>query len=95
MQQKTFRIQSEVVEYVEGEAEDRDVSESEVIRELLDMGMQYDDLQNKNDELRNQLQARNRESEVNDKVVRYVENDIDFHEAGIVTKLRWYVFGKD
>ena len=95
MEQMTFRIPDDIVEHIESVAEERDISKSEVARKLLERGIEYDDLQSKNDELRNQLQATNSRNEVDDKLVRYVENDIDYHEAGLATKLRWFVFGKN
>ena len=91
----TFRVPDDIVEHIDCVAEERDVSKSKVARDLLKRGIEYDDLQSKNDELRNRLQATNERNEIDDKLVRYVENDIDFHEAGIATKLRWFVFGKD
>ena len=91
----TFRIPDDIVEHIEEVAEGQDISKSEVVRDLLERGIEYDDLQSKNDELRNQLQATNSRNEVDDKLVRYVENDIDYHEAGLATKLRWFVFGKN
>lgn len=95
MQQMTFHIPDEVVEHVESEASDRDISKSKVVRELLQRGMDYDQLESTNSELRSKLEASNRDNKIDDKLVRYVEHDIDFHEAGIATKLRWYIFGKD
>ena len=94
MKQMTFRIPEDVVEHVEGEAEERDVSKSEVVRELLEQGIEYDDLQTEVDRLRNRLQATNERNEVDDKLVKYVENDIEYHEADLLTKARWFIFGK-
>lgn len=94
MEQMTFRIPDDVVEHIEGEAKERDVSKSEVVRELLERGIEYDDLQNEVDRLRNQLQATNDRNEIDDKLVKYVENDIEYHEADLLTKARWFIFGK-
>jgi Arc/MetJ-type ribon-helix-helix transcriptional regulator len=94
MEQMTFRIPEDVVEHIEGEAKERDVSKSEVVRKLLENGMEYDDLQTEVDRLRNRLQATNERNEVDDKLVRYVENDIEYHEADLLTKTRWFIFGK-
>ena len=94
MKQMTFRIPDDVVEHIEGKAEERDVSKSEVVRELLERGIEYDDLQTEVDRLRNQLQATNERNEIDDKLVRYVEHDIEYHEADLLTKARWFVFGK-
>jgi len=94
MDQMTFRVPEDVVEHIEGEAEERDVSKSEVVRELLERGIEYDNLQTEVDRLRNRLQATNERNEVDDKLVRYVENDIEYHEADLLTKARWFIFGK-
>ena len=94
MNQMTFRIPDDVVEHIEGEAEERDVSKSEVVRELLERGIEYDNLQNEVDRLRNRLQATNDRNEIDDKLVKYVENDIEYHEADLLTKARWFIFGK-
>ena len=94
MEQMTFHIPDSVVEHIEGKAEEDDVSKSKVVRELLQRGIEYPKLESECDQLRKQLQATNSRNEVDDKLVKYVENDIDYHEAGLATKLRWFVFGK-
>ena len=94
MDQMTFRVPDDVVKHVESEAEERDVSKSKVARELLERGIEYDDLQTEVDRLRNRLQATNERNEVDDKLVKYVENDIEYHEADLLTKARWFIFGK-
>lgn len=95
MEQMTFHIPDDVVSHIENQAEERDISKSKVVRELLQRGIDYSDLESTNQELRNQLQATNNRNEIDDKMVRYVEHDIEYHEAGLATKLRWFIFGKD
>ena len=94
MEQMTFHIPDDVVSHIENSAEERDISKSKVVRELLQRGIDYEQLESTNQELRNQLQATNNRNEIDDKMVRYVENDIEYHEADIATKLRWFIFGK-
>lgn len=94
MEQMTFRVPDELAEHIENEAERRDESKSKIARELLELGTEHDELESENERLRNQLQATNQRNDVNDKLVRYVEHDIDYHEAGLGTKLKWFVFGK-
>lgn len=91
----TFHVPNDVLEHIDSAAEERDISKSQVARELLEQGIEYEQLENKNEELRNKLEAANSSSEVDDKLVKYVEHDIDWHEAGIATKLRWFVFGRN
>lgn len=95
MEQMTFHVPNDVLEHIDSAAEERDISKSQVARELLEQGIEYEQLENKNEELRNKLEAANSSSEVDDKLVKYVEHDIDWHEAGIATKLRWFVFGRN
>lgn len=94
MEQMTFWVPDELVEHIENEAERRDESKSKIARELLQLGTEYDELESENKRIRNQLQAANSRNDVDDKLVRYVEHDIDYHEAGLATKLKWFVFGK-
>ena len=94
MEQITLWMEETDLERIEEEAEERDESKSKIVRELVQRGYEYDQLESENERLRNQLQATNQRNDVNDKLVRYVENDLDFHEEGIATKLKWFVFGK-
>lgn len=95
MEQMTFRVPDELKEHIESKADERDTSQSEVARELLEQGTEYDDLRNEVERLNNQLQATNERNEVEDRLVRYVEHDIQWHEADVATKLKWFVFGRD
>lgn len=95
MEQMTFRVPDDVVKHINDVADERDVSKSEVARTLLERGLEYDELQSERDQLRNQLAATNKRNEVDDKLVRYVEHDIEYHEAAIGTKLKWFVFGRE
>ena len=94
MEQMTFRVPDDVIKHVESEAEDHSISKSKIARELLERGIEYNELQNEVDRLRNQLQATNDRNEIDDKLVKYVENDIEYHEADLLTKARWFIFGK-
>ena len=91
----TFRVPDDVVKHIDDVADNQDKSKSEVARTLLQKGIEYDDIVSERDQLRNQLQATNKRNEVDDKLVRYVEHDIEYHEAGILTKARWFLLGKD
>ena len=69
-------------------------SKSAAVNELIEAGERVNILENKNDKLQKKLRIANRKNDVDDKLVRYVEHDIDWHEAGIGTKVRWFIFGK-
>ena len=69
-------------------------SKSAAVNELIEAGERVNILENKNDELQKKLRIANRKNDIDDKLVRYVEHDMDWHEAGIGTKVRWFIFGK-
>lgn len=95
MKQMTIHIPDELKEYIEDVAEEQEQSRSQVARELLERGTEHEQLRNEVDRLRNQLEAMSDRNDVEDRLVRYVQHDIDWHEAGLATKAKWFLFGRD
>lgn len=102
MDEMTVRVPRQLKERIETDADSHDVSESEAARRLLERGTECDDLQSEYDDLQSeverlqaQLRSANNRPEVDDRLVRYVEHNIEWHEADIATKARWLVFGRD
>jgi predicted transcriptional regulator len=95
MKQMTLHIPDELKEYIEDVAEEQEQSQSKVARELLERGTEHEELRNEVDRLRNQLEAMSERNDVEDRLVRYVEQDMQWHEAGLATKARWFLFGRD
>lgn len=68
---------------------------SEAVREHIRAGERLPEVERERDILRDKLAAANARGEIDDKLVRYVENDVDWHEASLPTRLRWWLFGKE
>ena len=80
MQNVTLRMEDDLVESLDAEADDRDLSRSEYIRNILASRHDESALQRKNDQLqaqvddlRSQLQATNQRIETTNELVEYVE----------------------
>jgi len=101
MQQLTVRVADETAEAIEERAADSEVSQSEAVRELLQLGTDYGQLQAEVDDLRRQLQAVNRRESEHQELVEYVEQEKSLKErererrdAPLWRRARWFVFGR-
>lgn len=98
MDQITARVETELVEEIDRRASEQDVSKSEVVRTLLEMGTEYEDLENERDRLRNQLQAMSRRQEEHSDLVTYVEEEREVRRrrehAPIWERARWWILGR-
>ena len=99
MAQISLRLPDELLESLDEEAEERNVSRSQYIRDTLESrhGLRREiaecdrEIERLNRERRQLLEQR----EENQQLRRYVENDVEWHEASLPTRLRWWLFGKD
>ena len=94
MKRLTIRVPEDLAETIDERATAADVSDSEAARQLLRRGTEYDDLQTENERLRNEKRGIIEQRTENKDLRRYVENDIEWHEADLLTRVRWFVFGK-
>jgi uncharacterized protein with von Willebrand factor type A (vWA) domain len=101
MQQLTVRVADETAEAIEERASDSDLSQSEAVRELLQLGTDYGRLQAEADDLRRQLQAVNRRESEHQELVEYVQEERSIQErreerrdAPIWRRAKWYVLGR-
>ena len=93
MKTVTTRVESDTYDEIEELAAERDVSKSEVARQLIEKGREYDDLENERDRLERKLTAVNRrESEVTE-LVEYVEEEKSYRKASLTQRLKWWVTG--
>lgn len=103
----TATIDDDVLEDVDERAEqEHGGNRSAALQELVERGLEYDDLQDDLDherarleDLRRQLQeVRSREDDV-DELVRYVETERSLQErrarAGLVTRAKWFLTGME
>lgn len=100
----TLRVNEELESEIEDFMADSDVNQSEDLRKLIRRGLEYDSLQARNDELRNQLQAANKKNADIDELVEYHEEERSLQriqnerdrlrsEAGVFTRFSWWVTG--
>ena len=101
MDQIAVRLPDDLLDAVDAAADEQDVSRSVYIRDTLERRVSGETDQRVR-ELEQEVERLNRERrqlleqrEENQQLRRYVENDVEGHEASLPTRLRWYVFGKD
>ena len=94
----TIRLPTETLEDISDEAERRGLSKSEVIRERLnenaELRAECDRLQTECDRLRNEKRLILEQREETAELVEYVEDELSYREAGLGTRLKWWMFGK-
>lgn len=102
MQNVSVRLESETLEAVEEEAEARDMSRAAYLREIITTRHESDELESELDQLHTELDRIRRANRQilelkreNEQLVEYAENDVEWHEAALLTRLKWYVYGKD
>lgn len=95
MESVSTRLDDETVRLIRETADERGISMAEVLRELVEKGMDYDDLEQENARLQRQLMATNQRVEEHTELVEYVEDELSYREAGLGTRMKWWLFGKD
>lgn len=98
MKQITLRIDEDLLDRLEAEADDRGVSRSEHIRKLLE---DVDELQERVEDLERDVDRLTRERrhlleqrEEHQELVRYVDEERSWRDAGLTTRAKWWLFGK-
>ena len=101
MDQIAVRLPDDLLDAVDDAADEQDVSRSVYIRDTLERRVSGETDQRVR-ELEQEVERLNRERrqlleqrEENQELRRYVENDVEWHEASLPTRLRWWLFGKD
>lgn len=99
MQQITLRIREDTLEALEEEAEERGVSRSEHIRDILDSRDDVEDLQTEVERLRREKRQILEQREEATELVRYVEDELERRErrdtAPVWTRARWWLLGRE
>jgi uncharacterized protein involved in exopolysaccharide biosynthesis len=68
--------------------------EAEVERIRTEHEAEIERLEARIDELQAQLRAANSRNEEHTELVRYVEEELSYREAGLGTRMKWWFFGK-
>lgn len=99
MHSVSTRLNDETYRTITETADERGVSKAEVLRELVEKGMQYDDVKRENERLRSEKRTIIEQREEHTDLVRTVERQQSLAErkarAGLLTKTKWALFGMD
>jgi len=95
MEKRTVRVPDEVAEEIDRRAEADDVSESAAARELLRRGMEADELEREVERLNRERRQLLEQRDENKQLRRYVEDEQRYRQAGIVTRVKWFLRGMD
>ena len=99
MAQISLRLPDDLLESLDDEAEEREVSRSKYIRDTLESrhGLRREiaerdrEIERLNRERRQLLEQREENAELR----RYVGDELDYRDAPLWVRARWFVFGKD
>lgn len=101
MEQITVRVPEDMLESLDAEAEERDRDRSEHIRAVLASRHEHDELRNEVNDLQTEVERLRREKrqvleqrEENQKLVRYVDHELEWRSAPLTKRLKWWVTGK-
>lgn len=93
----TFKLDPDLVDELDDEADEKGVTRSAYLRNIIESRHRADELQARVDELRNQLRNANQRIDASNELVRAVERERTLAErkagAGALTRLKWWVTG--
>lgn len=95
MPQISARVSEDLNSEIEAFSNENNTAKSEAIRTLLRRGIEYEDMQTETTRLRQQLAAANQRIDASNELVEYVEDELSYREAGLGTRMKWWLFGKD
>jgi len=93
----TFKLDPDLVDELDDEADEKGVTRSAYLRNIIESRHRADELQARVDELRNQLTAANERIDASNDLVRAVESSRSLEQrraqAGALTRLKWWATG--
>jgi septal ring factor EnvC (AmiA/AmiB activator) len=106
MEAITIRLEASTLESLDGEASEYDRTRSEHVREVVRTRNEYDriqaeyearieDLETENERLKNEKRLILEQREENTELVEYASHERAYREAGIGTRMKWWLFGRD
>jgi predicted DNA-binding protein len=75
MESVSTRLDNETHQYVRETADERGISQAEVLRELIEKGVEHDDLKSENERLQRRVRKLIDQREEHDELVEYVEEE--------------------
>ena len=98
----SLRVDDELIDELDAEADERGVSRSDYVRNTLENRHRADELEARLDDLRRQLREANSQRDDVDEIVEYAQKEKEVAErreerrdAPLWRRMRWYVFGRD
>lgn len=95
MEQITVRLSSELLEEIEAEANEHDVSRSEYVRDTLESRNEHGELQTEVERLRREKRQILEQREEKNELANYVEEEQQWRSAPLWKRAKWWVAGKD
>ena len=102
MESVSTRLDDETHRLVRETAEERGVSQAEVLRELIEKGVEYDDLERENERLQTRVRKLIDTREEHTELVEHVqeervdrERERDRRDAPAWTRAKWWLFGRE
>lgn len=90
--------QADLLEEKTGEGGEYE-SKSEAVRNFIrgyeELSERVDELENENARLERQLTAANNRYKEHTELVKYVEDELSYRDAGLATRAKWWLFGRD
>lgn len=98
MHSVSTRLDDETYRHISETADERGVSKAEVLREYITeyerLSERVEDLERENERLRNEKRLVLEQREEHTDLVHYVEDEMSYREAGLGTRMKWWLFGK-
>jgi len=98
----TVRLSDALAAHVDAVRHDDETSDAEAVRECIRRSRRLDELEARVDELeteverlRNEKRTLIRDREERGELVRYVEAEEERRAAGVWTRTKWWLFGRD
>jgi outer membrane murein-binding lipoprotein Lpp len=98
----TVRLSDALASHVDAVRHDGETSDAEAVRQCIRRSRRLDELEACVDELeteverlRNEKRALIRDREERGELVRYVEAEEERRQAGLLTRSKWWLFGRD
>lgn len=94
-----------MIDTLESEADEHGKTRSEYIRDMLatrhehaDVRDEYEarieELKRENERLKNEKRLILEQREENTELARYIEDELSYREAGLGTRMKWWLFGR-
>lgn len=92
--QVTARVSDDLHKQIVAVSDEINGTKAEAMRTLMERGLEINKIERENQQLRDQLAATNQRIDANNELVEYVEEELSYREAGLLTRSKWWLLGK-